>query len=341
MKQALIDKKDVGSLLKEASGDALVFAPVLADAGIQFLPITDGSEEIVLKYSNLQLSPKGIFFPQTETLFTFDNGEVEDIPEPAGGVVVFGSRPCDALSLHYLDKIFSKENKGYNDPYYMKRRENSVLISLACSDPCSTCFCTSVEGGPANSIGSDVLVFDLEEGLFFKAETDKGEAFLKKYASKFSEPGTNTAKTAEDQGNKAAAGMETLPVEKDVLKQHMDAGFDDADWEKLTRNCIGCGACTYLCPTCYCFDISDEQRMYKGKRIRTWDACQFAKFTKHASGHNPRTNKKERLRQRFMHKFSYTVENVGDIFCVGCGRCITDCPVNIDIREVIETFAKK
>jgi ferredoxin len=108
----------------------------------------------------------------------------------------------------------------------------------------------------------------------------------------------------------------------------------------MTQNCIGCGACTYLCPTCYCFDIADEDHMYKGRRIRTWDSCQYSKFTEHASGHNPRTNKTQRLRQRFMHKFSYTLENTGDIFCVGCGRCIIHCPVNLDIREFIQAFSQ-
>ncbi len=119
----------------------------------------------------------------------------------------------------------------------------------------------------------------------------------------------------------------------------VNPAFDDGRWEELTVSCIGCGACTYLCPTCHCFDIADESRLYQGRRIRTWDSCQFALFTKHASGHNPRKNKKERLRQRFMHKFSYAVENTGTALCVGCGRCIAGCPVNLDIRDVIRSLA--
>jgi ferredoxin len=121
----------------------------------------------------------------------------------------------------------------------------------------------------------------------------------------------------------------------------MDPAFDDGRWEELTVRCLGCGSCTYLCPTCHCFDIADEARLYKGRRIRTWDSCQFPLFTKHASGHNPRRNKKERLRQRFMHKFSYAVENTGTALCVGCGRCIAGCPVNLDIRDVIRSFTKE
>jgi ferredoxin len=341
MKEAVIDKKKTGDLLKAAAVDSQVFAPVRTNAEIEYIRIADGTEDVTLDFSNVKLSPKGVFFPQMETLLTFDYDAVEEIPEPENNIILFGSRPCDALSLLYLDKIFGPENKGYDDPYYLKRRENSVLISLACNDPCSTCFCTSVGGGPADAKGSDILMFDQEEKLYFSAVTEKGEAFLEKHGTLLQQPPAGSAEKAEEQGKKAAADMEVLPVDKEELKKRLDEGFEDVDWDMLTRNCIGCGACTYLCPTCYCFDITDEQLMYKGKRIRTWDACQFPQFTKHASGHNPRNTKLERLRQRFMHKFSYLPENMGEIYCVGCGRCITNCPVNIDIREVIQTFAKK
>ena len=112
MKQALLDKKDIGKLLNAAAGEGPVFAPVMGSSEIEFTRIADGNEPVTLDYSNLKLSPKGIFFPQTETLLTFDFDAVEDVPEPESGIVVFGSRPCDALSLLYLDKIFGPEKKG-------------------------------------------------------------------------------------------------------------------------------------------------------------------------------------------------------------------------------------
>ena len=112
--------------------------------------------------------------------------------------------------------------------------------------------------------------------------------------------------------------------------------YDDPFWDELHLKCLGCGACTYLCPTCHCFDIVDEGNAVRGKRVRNWDTCQFALFTHHTSGHNPRQSGKERMRQRVMHKFNYFVENQGEIACVGCGRCVRNCPVNLDIRAVIE-----
>ena len=114
--------------------------------------------------------------------------------------------------------------------------------------------------------------------------------------------------------------------------------FEADLWDDEAMSCIRCGICTYLCPTCHCFDINDEITSHsplEGKRVRTWDNCQFPDFTMHSSGHNPRPDKASRLRQRIMHKFNYFVHNFGEIACVGCGRCVSYCPVNIDIREII------
>jgi sulfhydrogenase subunit beta (sulfur reductase) len=119
------------------------------------------------------------------------------------------------------------------------------------------------------------------------------------------------------------------------VKEKLDASFDSPLWLAVTRRCLGCGACTYLCPTCHCFDITDESRGERGARVRTWDTCQASLFTRHASGHNPRPDRRARMRQRLMHKYSYTVETAGAVFCSGCGRCVRACPVNLDIREML------
>ncbi len=335
-----IQKDTIKALLEAAAEDYTVYAPVEGAAGPEFAVFSPDAE-LLLEFQNVELSPKGIFFPQTETLCDFDYDTIEDVPIPEENILVFGSRPCDTLSITYMDEIFSKENKGYEDPYYMNRRKDSIIISLACNEPCSTCFCTSVGGGPAATTGADVLATVLNGELLLHGVSEEGKGFLGKHKDLVKEADKTQIEKAENLAQEAEAAMEKIDFDKWDLKKKMDAAFDDKDWQRMSQNCIGCGACTYLCPTCHCFDIADEQRMYKGKRIRTWDSCQYAQFTKHASGHNPRENKTQRLRQRFMHKFSYTVENNDDIFCVGCGRCIIHCPVNIDIREFITNFANK
>jgi len=120
------------------------------------------------------------------------------------------------------------------------------------------------------------------------------------------------------------------------IKEKLDGTFDNPIWEEIHQKCIKCGVCTYLCPACHCFDVQDETVGEKGRRMRNWDSCMFPKFTEHASGHNPRATQKERWRQRIMHKFNYLKENTGLYGCVGCGRCVEYCPVNLDIRKVLK-----
>ena len=346
MDRATIRKEDIPKLKAEGR----FFAPGRkAGDPSAFVELVEEPAEILYDYGNVRVPLKQVFFPQTEVLCRYDFDEITEVPLPNEPIVVFGARPCDTRALAQLDAVFGPGYKGHPDPYYLRRRENSVVIALACAEPCSSCFCTTTGGGPAGTEGADILARQLDAGdaLLFEAVTDKGREFLAAHRELFAEPQAGQLEAAQ----KAAAAAETMVREANdlgvdlaadlaALKHNMDPLFEDRRWAGLTDTCIGCGACTYLCPTCYCFDIADESRLYKGRRIRTWDSCQFAQFTKHASGHNPRTNKKERLRQRFMHKFSYAVENNEDVLCVGCGRCITACPVNLDIRDVIRAFAK-
>ena len=138
----------------------------------------------------------------------------------------------------------------------------------------------------------------------------------------------------------AAAALERItskvPADKLSEKTVTDL-FDAPIWDEVAFSCINCGTCTFLCPTCWCFDIQDEVLGKQGDRIRNWDACMFPLFTLHGSGHNPRDEKTQRVRQRFMHKLKYYVDKYkGGPACVGCGRCVQFCPVNIDIRRVFE-----
>ncbi len=326
-------------LLREETRGAAVVVPVRVNEDTEYRRMeSDGSP--AYDFSQSRLSAKSVHFPQTETLYTYDFDTIDSVPEHDERIVLFGVRPCDARAIGLLDAIFGPENHGYDDPYYTARRERSLIISLACGEPCDGCFCTSVGGGPADTAGSDLMVHELGDRLVVECVTEAGSAFVEKHRAFVDAPREEDARAISERIEKAERRIEDVEVDLESVKTGMDEQFEAALWERITNACVGCGICTYLCPTCHCFDISDEARLYKGKRIRTWDSCQYPLFTKHASGHNPRPTKTQRLRQRFMHKFSYTVEATGKVYCVGCGRCVRYCPVNLDIREVIREFSR-
>lgn len=327
----IVSKKDIPNFLDKLINDYQVIAPVKKDTYTLFKQICSGAN-VVLDADNAKLPVKEIFFPQSEKLFSYNANEegvnleatIDDQKK-----VIFGVRPCDAKSLTLLDNVFN--NDKYQDPYYLTRRNNSIIIGIGCNSPASTCFCTSVNGGPFDTNGLDLMLVDTGDAYVVEMVSDKGKEFAEKAGlAAASDADKSTAvKVKED-------AVVSCQVNTEGLKAKLDVNFNDPIWEKIHEKCLGCGACTYLCPTCHCFDIVDDAVDCSGCRVRNWDSCAFPLFTKHGSGHNPRTSNKERYRNRIMHKFKYFVDNFNEIACVGCGRCIKNCPVNMDIRMVLE-----
>ena len=341
MGQGAIKKSDLKKLIAAVTKDGKFYGPVSGSDGVSLAELGP-DDEVAFDYFNFTLPPKHIFFPQSEVICTCKDGDMTQVPLPEEKVVIFGVRPCDALALLYLDKVFVDEK--FSDPYYRTRRDNAVIISLACSDPLETCFCTSVGGGPAGREGADVLAADMGDSLLFESVTAKGEAFMKAHARLFEKAKSREMKARDEQASEAQKKVPAVDVSG--ITEKLQAMFDSPIWDEITERCLGCGVCTYLCPTCHCFGLTDEDLGRQGTpgrisgRIRTQDSCMFPSFTLEASGHNPRTLRGERMRQRIMHKFRYTVENFGDVFCVGCGRCISNCPVNMDVRETLAEVNK-
>jgi ferredoxin len=216
------------------------------------------------------------------------------------------------------------------------------VVSEACTHPDPSCFCLALGGGPCSQEGSDLLLLDLGDRYLVEAASEKGRLLLEHESFE----GADEESIGNAENMKQTAEFQMQPpavwdgVAAEGMEERLEALFDDPAWNDLTESCLSCGICTYLCPTCHCFDISDEAGPGTGERIRTWDSCQFPLFTRQASGHNPRPSAKERFRQRIMHKFSHLPKNVNMTGCVGCGRCVTECPVNLDFREVLLALSK-
>jgi len=338
MSAKIIGKDDIADLLDTLIKEYEVFAPVKRDNLVVFDRIHSGSEAF-LNYTTSMKSPKEILLPQSETLFTYsstDNAARVEVPSGEERPrLLFGIHPCDARALLFLDRIFNEEE--YRDVYYLSRRDAMVVVTLGCIKPKATCFCTSVGGGPFSTEGSDLLLIDMGEEYVVQVVSDKGKGLLEN--RQFEDAGEDELSLMRKVTEDAEASM-APKLKIDMLKEKLDKMFDDPLWDLLTEKCLSCGVCTYLCPTCYCFDIVDETEDSGGERLRIWDSCQFPLFTLQASGENPRPTSKERYRQRIMHKFSYLVDSTGQIGCVGCGRCVTECPVNLDIRQVLTAISR-
>ncbi len=337
-----LPKDDLARLFDKVSKGNDVFAPKSKGLEVKWSKVEEPSE-ILFDFSNTSMSPKGLFFPQTECMFEFKNNpRVEDglilkeVPPILKNRVIFNIRPCDARAFSILDKVFMRDEDSL-DIYWKDKRDKTTLIGLACNNPCSTCFCTQVNSSPFGEDGLDVLMVDLGDKILLKGITEKG----KKLVEEFEDAKEEDVNKANELKEAVEKKISTNLSMDNILSREVLEVYENPFWDRIHETCINCGACTFYCPTCHCFDIQDETKGEYGRRVRIWDTCMSWLFTQHASGHNPRGTKKHRVRQRFMHKFKYMpIKLDGDIGCVGCGRCIQVCPVNIDVRDVINNMNK-
>jgi ferredoxin len=339
MKWIKIEKEDLHRGLNALAKAYQCVGPVKGEKYHAF-QVLDEETPPDFDFLNTPLSPKFLVEPQSEILFEYtldekkeDHHILKEVQKEWPPRLVVGIRPCDAAAFLLVRRNFDTEK--YKDPYWVKAYESLTLFGLACHTPCAACFCTTAGGGPFDEAGLDALMVDAGEHFLVKTLTEKGEAAC-------SAAGWETVVDAEAAAERvtslkaAAESKITSTVETDNLKnQSTQALYDAPFWEDVSFSCINCGTCTYVCPTCWCFDIQDECAGCSGVRMRNWDSCMYPLFTLHGSGHNPRGTKLHRVRQRFMHKLKYYVDKYDNgIQCVGCGRCIQLCPVNIDIRKV-------
>jgi formate hydrogenlyase subunit 6/NADH:ubiquinone oxidoreductase subunit I len=337
MDKRLLKKKNLGKLIEDVARDGGLFIAPASEAGEVYYRPVQSAGEVVLDHILPKKSYKEFFFPQTEVIATFEGHKsevgIKGVEPLTPETVIFASRPCESASIASLRSVFTWD---FMDGFYTTREDKAVVISLACTRGDSACFCTTVELAPDSPKGSDVL-FKETVGGDFVAEpiTDKGRAFMEKHGGLFEEK--VTVKTKKIFEPEKVEGIDLNKI-KDWLSDK--SNYDSPVWAEVARKCVGCGACTYSCCTCHCFDITDEGTYYEGERRKNWDACQFENFTSHAGGHNPRGTQHKRWRNRFMCKFNFYPEKFSSTGCVGCGRCIRVCSVRLDIKEVMEEISK-
>jgi ferredoxin len=263
---------------------------------------------------------KEFFFPQRETVFTFtgDSITVPAYEEPER--VFFGLRRCDLNAIRHQDLVF----EDVNDPSYLVLRARSTLIGYHCSQaPSEYCFCGSLELAEF----FDLMYFDRGDHWLIEVGSENGAALIERYRERFE--ASERSITAQDRVIPGSDRLET----KDIADK-----YDDPAWQQGVALCLSCGACTSLCPTCYCFEFSDEVSTAdpsKGERVRSWSSCQVSGFTRVAGDHVFRDDRSSRFKHRIYHQLVYFTERYGVPLCVGCGRCISGCPTRIDFVPII------
>lgn len=322
----------------DVAGRESLFIPVDDGAGkTNFCAWTSGAKFSQNKTSR---SAKEFFFPKTERLVNLKmQGQkitVDDPRKEMEDFVLFGVKACDAAGLERIDAVYL--NMTPCDTYYKNRREHGVVVTLACAEPKDTCFCCAM-GIDALEPGGDVSAWRDGENFYFKANTGKGEKFLKGEKSFLCECDEKPIEKIEEAARPKFWNLPFARLDlekwngKDMLKI-----FNSKIWDGLSQSCLGCGTCTYVCSTCMCFDVRDFDTGDGIQQSRCWDSCMFSDFTQMAAA-NPRLTQKERFRQRFMHKLVYyPMAHDGKFQCVGCGRCLESCPINMNIVKVIKAL---
>ncbi len=339
-----IAKENLSALFQSIAENQELYLPVEVSGQVNFKAWTQDAN-VSLETLKTVKSPKDAFFPQSENLYTVQREGKKLSIEPQAlkeqNFVVFGMKACDIQGVKVLDNVFLSDPI---DSFYAARREHGTIVAMACHEPEESCFCKAF-GIDCAEPAADVATWMVEGELYWKALTEKGEALTKAVESLLTEADGTDAEKLETEKTAIRAIVEKLPYSDLSLEgwngDALTEKFNSPVWEELYKPCLACGTCTFVCPTCQCYDIKDYDTGHGVKRYRCWDSCMYSDFTMMAHGNN-RTSQLQRFRQRFMHKLVYyPANNNGMYSCVGCGRCVEKCPASLNIVKVIKAFEKQ
>jgi len=337
-----------GALLKflKTAGRGRTYAAVRREVGCEYAEVRPESEEqLSLREARPSASPKRFFTPPCERVASYSVSGA-DKPPPAADAeaprTLVGLRACDLAAAQYLDKVFLEGE--FQEPGYAARRKTQIVISVDCTSIHKNCFCDVVGGRPFAMGGFDLNISPLAKGYVVWVGSERGQALVDAHKGLFREARPEELEEVKRQRQKTS---EELQKQNQGLKltDHLLGllgKLEDSDeWRKHAARCVECAACTNICPTCHCFYLYDRAAG-KGRfeRIKTWDSCLTADYSRMAGvggvKPNPRPRLRTRFANRFMHKYSYSPQQYGLLGCTGCGRCMEACFGAVDIRKVLK-----
>jgi len=319
-----------------------VIAPTAGCGGdVLYAPVST-PEQVRWEFSNSLHPPKEVLLPQTDPLFDIRGDragwQLATLP-PQSPRILLNARSCDVSGLQFLRRVHASD---LEDPAFLRRDAGLTVISLSCPMPCPQGFCVCCDAGPFLDDGFDIQLTDLGEVMLAEAGSANGEELVRAAGGWF--------RPASEEELSRRCLLEALAIDSfgestchfaSAMRRISTGRVADALWDTMSDWCFECGACTLVCPTCYCFSIKDRRGDGAWQRCRLWDSCQYAAFTLEASGHNPRSHRKDRVKRRFYHKVSaqYYLRDKS-VGCVGCGRCVTVCLGTTDMPAVVAAIRK-
>jgi len=328
-----ITRSNLIKLLERLKKDNRIIAPTRLEKDIEFCYI-DNLDSIVFDFKNTVKPAKDFFIPQKEDILEFNShGKIRGIINN-GKRVFFGIRPCDLKGLCVMDPTFSE---GIEDPHYLEKRKNTIIIALACTKLCDeNAFCESAGAGPIAKGCFDLQLIQASGNEYIIETGSKaGINIAKKNKPLIKKAADKDKKELEKIKNRK---INKKKVDLDLFLEKLKGRFNSkAYWKEASITCIRCGACNYLCPSCFCNNMVDNA----SKRYRCWDSCMFRGFTRQASNMVPRDELYTRFRQRIYHKYKWHKERYGMHMCTGCGRCIIYCPGLIPYIDIINEVSNE
>lgn len=264
---------------------------------------------------------------------------------PVDGVlkkrVIVGVKACDLKALLLLDKAMLEG--GFIDPAYYNWRKSTLIISSDCDEICETCHCNLVGGKPYSEKGFDLNISRVNNHYVLTKGSEQGGAFLDKMKKEIPVQDNlpSDTNTISEKRNRVLNLL--IKQNQDNIRPNDYTEFRKVEtkvWKEESKECVGCGACTNICPTCYCLILNDESINEHFVKVRGYDSCQWYGYARVAGGGSPRHKMTERFRNRYLCKFDYMNHNFGEIGCTGCGRCTEACTAQIDFRKAVKNISK-